>query len=100
MRPPFIWTRIEPVEHLPYPERRRSGGFLASGVLALLWIFGWACVILMMTGCVQTEVVRKLPDGGEERTKSYGLTDRAFGALDAGARYYLRVPAEPERSGK
>jgi len=61
-------------------------------VIAGLWLFGWTAVA-MLTSCVQTTVTRTVP-GGVETTKSYGLTDRAFGAIDTSARYYFGVPQE------
>lgn len=83
----------------PEPKKKST---MKIALVCLGWIAAWGAIGIVggcaLTGCVQTEVVRKLPDGGEERTKSYGLTDRAGRIAEAGARYYFRVPAEPEPS--
>jgi hypothetical protein len=98
MRPNRIWTSIEQASPPAHPwqrpwesESRIKLRYVA--LLAFVLVIAWA-----FTGCVQSEVVRKLPAGGDERVKSYGLTARAAYALDAGARHYLRM--QVERSGK
>ena len=104
MRPPFIWTRIEPVEHLPYPEPKCGSGLLASGLVSLGWIGFWACVIMLLTGCATTKRTVFHADGSKE------VIEESKPAIEADTKQFVfdafwafaprQRPAEPERSGK
>lgn len=59
----------------------------------LLALFSVA-IVLSFTSCTTTKTRRVLDDGTVVESATYGLTDRAAYALDAGARRYFRMPVE------